>query len=62
MSSVCEDCDGRGQWASIDKLGFLVTQTNHFCESCGGKGYTSTEEDQDDFDLAGVGVTEEDDE
>lgn len=57
----CKDCNGRGHWQERETIGSLVTVEDKFCDTCAGLGTVVEEADQDDFDLAGVGVTEGDD-
>lgn len=60
---TCHDCDGRGQWqAEVTGADGMTTVETYYCETCHGKGFITNDEDTDDFDIAGVGVTENDDE
>lgn len=63
MRRMCQDCQGRGRWqeSTTDAQGLTEINT-YFCESCHGRGIITTDDDTDDFDLGGVGVTEFDDE
>ena len=59
---TCKDCDGRGQWQSeTTGADGLTTVETKFCETCHGRGFITKDDDTDDFDLGGVGVTEFDD-
>lgn len=59
MKRACPDCGGRGRWQDIvdDGNGMAHTDT-HYCETCHGRGIITNDDDIDDFDLAGVGATE----
>lgn len=59
----CRVCDGRGVWQDrVESKDGMVEIVQKFCQSCGGSGRRrKTPEEDDAFDLAGVGVTEEDD-
>lgn len=57
----CRACDGRGQWQSETTGADGMTEVKtYYCETCHGKGFITNDEDIDDFDLGGVGVTEHD--
>jgi hypothetical protein len=57
----CRDCDGRGKWQTEFTGADGITSVDTFyCETCHGKGFITNDEDTDDFDLGGVGVTESD--
>lgn len=58
----CPDCGGRGVWQDNEDRGGETVITQKYCNTCHGRGIVSTgPEGDDDFDLAGVGVTEDDD-
>lgn len=62
MNRMCPDCQGRGRWQDlIDDGGGMQHMDTHYCESCHGTGVVTSDDDTDDFDLGGVGVTEFDD-
>ncbi len=58
----CKTCDGKGRWEVRKETGGEVSVEQFFCDSCNGRGFTVEDGDIDDFDLAGVGATEYDDE
>lgn len=58
---TCPDCNGRGQWQETGISEGMVNQETYYCETCHGKGFIVKDEDIDDFDVAGSGVTEFDD-
>lgn len=62
VKRVCPDCGGRGKWQEtvLGSDGLMHVDT-HYCETCHGTGIKVNDDDIDDFDLAGVGVTEHDD-
>lgn len=63
MQRICRDCEGRGRWQTETTDGQGVTEVQTFyCETCHGRGWITNDDDIDDFDLGGVGVTEDDDE
>jgi hypothetical protein len=39
----------------------MIETAVYYCEACHGRGFITNDDDIDDFDLAGVGVTEFDD-
>ncbi len=57
---TCSDCDGRGRWEERKPDGFMVELVSYYCETCKGTGIKVKDQDIDDFDLGGVGVTEYD--
>lgn len=59
----CPACNGVGRYQrrNVDSEGMITIETM-YCEDCRGTGQRTPLEDMDDFDLAGVGVTEGDDE
>lgn len=60
---TCRDCEGRGKWQTETTGSDGMTTVNtHYCETCKGRGFITNDEDIDDFDLAGVGTSEHDDE
>lgn len=61
MAKRCTDCGGRGVWQESIERGGEVQVEQKYCNTCRGKGYVVVEEELDDFDLAGVGTTEDDD-
>lgn len=61
MKRTCKDCDGRGQWQTeTTGADGMTTVDTSYCETCHGRGYITNDEDIDDFDLAGVGASEDD--
>jgi DnaJ-class molecular chaperone len=63
MNRLCEDCQGQGRWqeTTTDAQGLTEIKT-FYCESCKGRGFITSYDDTDEFDLGGVGVTEFDNE
>lgn len=61
-SRICNDCDGRGRWqdSKLTADGIIEIST-YYCETCHGHGIKTNDDEIDDFDLGGVGVTEFDD-
>lgn len=57
----CKTCAGKGRWEERKETGDEVSVEQLFCHNCNGRGYIVEEENIDDFDLAGVGATELDD-
>ena len=56
----CRDCQGRGRWQTTTVVNEISEVQTYYCETCHGRGFIIPEEEGDDFDLAGVGVTEGD--
>lgn len=62
INRKCPACDGVGQEQIRDETSDgMVTVGTKYCETCHGTGRRTSDEDIDDFDLGGVGVTEDDD-
>lgn len=58
----CKDCKGRGSWSVMETgIDGETELVHHFCFTCNGSGKDQSDDEIDDFDLAGVGVTEDDD-
>ncbi len=62
MSRRCADCRGRGRWQERQQTTDEETLLWYECNTCHGTGVKRDDDDpEDDFDLAGSGVTEFDD-
>lgn len=61
MARRCKDCGGRGVWQDTVTRGGETQVEQKYCNTCKGRGYVVDENEVDDFDLAGVGTTEDDD-
>lgn len=58
--SKCKDCNGRGTWTQKEEQFGEVELMSYFCGTCNGTGKIQNDDNNDDFDVAGVGVTEGD--